>query len=55
MNYIGLIFSFMLPGMVIGFMAGCIWAARERRRAKKRHVRCHRPVCDWNEFYVGDR
>ena len=56
MNYIGLIFTFMIPGAVVGFMiAALVMEAKARRRAKKRHERCHRPVCTWHELYVGDR
>lgn len=55
MNYIGTIFSFMLPGAVVGFMiAALVWETKERRRSKKRHARCHRPVRNWNELYVGE-
>ena len=55
MNYIGLIFSFMIPGAVVGFMAAAlVIEAKDRRRAKKRHTRCHRPVNTWHELYVGE-
>nr|DAX17815.1 MAG TPA: PufQ cytochrome subunit [Caudoviricetes sp.] len=40
MNYFGLIFSFALPGMVLGAMAALaaveMVEARERRRARRR-------------------
>lgn len=38
MNYFGLIFSFTLPGMVLGAMAAlaAVQAAGERRRARRR-------------------
>lgn len=56
MNYFGMILTFMVPGMIFGGMAaGLIYEAKERRRAKKRHERCHRPVCTWQDLYVGDR
>ena len=37
MNYFGMIFSFMLPGMAIGGMAATLIneAARKRRKARK--------------------
>lgn len=55
MNYIGLIFSFMIPGIVIGAMiAGIYYEAKEKRHAKKRKRRCHRPISTWNELYVGE-
>ncbi len=39
MNYIGLIFSFMLPGMAVGGMAATLIneAAHKRRKAARRH------------------
>ena len=38
MNYIGLIFSFMIPGMVVGGMAASLIgeAARRSRKAEKK-------------------
>lgn len=55
MNYFGLIFTFMLPGMIVGGMAAAlIYEAKERRRAKKRHERCHRPIKMWYELKAGD-
>lgn len=55
MNYIGLIFSFMIPGVVIGFLiAGIYYEAKEKRHAKRRKRRCHRPISMWNELYVGE-
>lgn len=39
MNYIGLIFSFMIPGMIVGGMAASLIgeAARRARREAKKH------------------
>lgn len=38
MNYFGFIFSFMVPGMVVGGMAATLIgeAARRRRKARRR-------------------
>ncbi len=38
MNYIGLIFSFMIPGMVVGGMAASLIgeAARRSKKSRKR-------------------
>lgn len=55
MNYIGLIFSFGGLGAVIGVLiAGIYYEAKEKRHAKKRKRRCHRPISTWNELYVGE-
>ena len=55
MNYIGLIFSFGGLGVVIGVLiAGIYYEAKEKRHAKKRKRRCHRPISTWNELYAGE-
>lgn len=55
MNYIGMIFSFFVPGIIVGsLVAGIYYEAKEKRRAKKRKRRCHRPISMWNELYVGE-
>lgn len=54
MNWIGIGFSFILPGLIIiGMTAGIIWERREHKRAKRRHTRCHRPISTWQDLYVG--
>lgn len=55
MNWIGIFFSFIIPAGVVVFMTvGIIWEAREKRRAKRRHARCHRPISTWQDLYVGE-
>ena len=55
MNWIGIFFSFMIPGaVVVGMIAGIIWEHREHKRAKRRRARCHRPISTWQDLYVGE-
>lgn len=36
MNFLGLIFSFMLPGVIIGGMAVALYYEHEKRRTQRR-------------------
>jgi hypothetical protein len=40
----------MVPGVIIGGMAVALYYEYEKRRAKKRHARCHRPITMWSEY-----
>ncbi len=64
MNYFGLFFSFMLPGLILGGMAVAAVHQEQRRRRRQNARRARRggsaaraalkPVANRNKLYVHD-
>lgn len=63
MNYFGLFFSFMMPGIILGGMGAVALhqeaqrRARSRQRAQRSTVPAQRkmqPLCDKSKLYVHD-
>ena len=54
MNWVGIIFSFGLIALVVLALVGCaiFESVTEKRRARERDRRWHRPVKEWWEMEI---
>lgn len=52
MNYIGMIFSFMIPGGVIGYMIAAIVGEAKARRSRKKDMHRDRIAEAWYKLVV---